>query len=66
MKITVTDPKAVPRVRDECGLNRCIASVVLTSERFHAYSRGGRQTSEACSLDLSRLTKATSHLSCVS
>ncbi len=53
MKITVTDPKAVPRVRDECELSRCIASVFLTFERFYAFSRGGRPNSEAYSLDLS-------------
>ena len=31
MKITVTEPKAVPRVRDECIHNRCITSFLLVS-----------------------------------
>src|SRR5712672_2641949 len=41
MKITVTDPKAVPRVRDECELNRCIASVFLTLSVFTHIREGG-------------------------
>ena len=66
MKITVTDPKAVPRVRDECELSRGVTSVILTFERFHAFSKRERLTSEAYSLDRSRPMKAIFHLFCVS
>jgi hypothetical protein len=66
MKITVTDPKAVPRVRDECELSRGVASVLLTFERFHAFSKRERLVSEAYSLDRSRLLRATFPSFCVS
>jgi hypothetical protein len=66
MKITVTDPKAVPRVRDECELSRGVTSVLLTFERFHVFSKRERLTSEAYSLDRSRPMKAIFHSFCVS
>ena len=59
MKITVTEPRAVPRVRDECELGLCVVSVILTLGPFHAFLRRERPTSEAYSPDLSRLSKAT-------
>jgi DNA polymerase delta subunit 1 len=40
MKITVTDPKAVPRVRDECTINRCIVSFLPVRLVPRVFERG--------------------------
>ena len=65
MKITATEPRAVPRVRDECALDRLFSSV-LPIGPLHASLRGVKQTSEAYSTDPSRPLKATSRLFYVS